>query len=208
MRYLAVFTLLLFLAASCNEKMLKRNYGIKFHTHLQDEQIIEYTQKMGLGKFNLYKLDTSFYSYLYRFDETYTFKRENHLHPLQAIFYNSKGEMISFLSGSFADAGLFNLKWGKKEIYHSRFPPQSQTPVDDMLPLDSLRNFIGPLKVSDTSSSSKKFTVVVFVADFTGRQLERFLRFLDVSKLQQDVHGGVDVMVVAADNFYPEDRRK
>jgi len=207
----SVFVLLMVFLVSisaCSEKQLRKSYGMKPHFHLQPDEIKARSAAWGMDMINLYEIDTSVVSYLYTFGPEYSFSRENHLHPLQAIFYNKDGKPVSFITGAFADAGVRNLSWNPNKNFEV-FPPRTLAQVDNMFTFGKQLSFMKPIDGAVADSTAFKdadYNVVVTYAEFTGRQTKRFLKEVLANKALNTKYK-VNYLFVNMDNLYPEDLR-
>jgi hypothetical protein len=83
--------------------------------------------------------------------DTLRFKEQikNHYQPLQALYYNANGELSRFYVNCYA-GGFPQLKWNRNGILNT-FPPQHQAPVDSILSLKTLSNFLHPVAPESSS---------------------------------------------------------
>jgi hypothetical protein len=203
-----ISTLLLISISACSEKQLRKAYGMKPHYHLSPDEIKSKAQAWGIDTADLYSIDTSIISYLYTFGPEYSFSRENHIHPLQAIYYNKEGKPVSFITGAFADAGLRNLSWNPQKNFEV-FPPRTLAQVDNMFTFSKHLAFLKPVNGAAPDSakfSGADYNVLVMYAEFTGRQTRRFFKEVIANKALNNKYK-VNYIFVNTDGMYPEDLR-
>ncbi len=197
--------ILLLFTYGCSEKKLRKAYGMKPHYHLTGEEIKARGTVWNIDP--IMSIDTSILSYLNTFGPEYTFYKENHIHPLQAIFYNKDGRPVSFITGTFADAGIRNLKWNQNKSFDN-FPPRTLAPLDDIFTFNKHLSFIRTLDGNSIDSSrytGVDYNVVVMYSEFTGRQTKRFLKEIAENR-EMGKRFKMNYIFVNTDNLYPEDQ--
>ncbi|HNR49456.1 MAG TPA: hypothetical protein PKN14_09445 [Bacteroidia bacterium] len=180
---------------------LRGLYGIKKIKNIDENTIKHYALKYNIPAADIYKLDTAYISYLLSLD-TVKFKTQikNHLQPLQALYYDKSGQLISFQINCYA-GGFPNLKWNRNKIMEA-FPPSQQAPLDSILRLDTQFNYIKSLSQTKSDYREKSdYTVIVYWSKFMGRQSKRFIRYI-----QNNIHlaseKNIKVIYVNTDNIY------
>lgn len=142
-------------------------------------QYDENTQAKFEKKYNIpaessYQLDTSYFSFVAGWDTLFKQERKDHLQPLQALYYNEKGELISFHVNCYA-GGFPNLKWNRNGVMES-FPPGQQAPLDTLLSLQKQLEFLNPTSRSQKEIKTTDYTVVVYWSAYMGRQSKRLIK--------------------------------
>lgn len=146
-------------------------------------------------------LDTSYLNYLASLDKIkYREQIKNHYQPLQALYYDQNGSLRSFQTNCYA-SGFPNLKWDKDGIM-TTFPPKQQTPLDSLVPFETLHKYIRPLtSTANISFENYDFIVVVFWSKFMGRQSKRLIHHVqDNIKLARDKR--IKIVYVNTDNMF------
>ena len=176
-------------------------YGMKKSKPVDEVTIARYAGKYNIPPADSYLMDTSFVSWLLAQD-TSLFKWEihNHYQPLQALYYNQEGELVSFQVNCYA-GGFPNLQWERDSIF-TAFPPLEQTKVDSLLPLEKLLTFIRPVGNSKpVDVKGLDYVVVVQWNRFMGRQSKRLIRIvLQNSLLAKEVN--FKIIYVNTDNNF------
>ncbi len=181
--------------------LLNGFYGIKKPQPIDDEQIREYAEKLKLPVKDIYQIDTSYLTFILSLDTTkFKSEQKNHFQPLQVLYYNLSGDLISFHINCYA-GGFPNLKWNR-EGYFDTFPPKTQAPLDNILPYGKLSDYLITL-----SSSAKPiptdydYTVVVFWNRFMKRQSKRLIQTVrNNCRLAKDKK--VKIVYVNDDNLF------
>ncbi len=176
-------------------------YGMKNLKKINENTIVRFSKKYDVSQTDNYELDTSYVSFLFSFDTTkYKEQVKNHYQPLQALYYDKKGQLISFQINCYA-GGFPNLHWNRDNIM-TTFPPQQQAPVDSIIPLDIQLKYLRPLSRTN-SFSIKNYDYIIFVYwnIFMGRQSKRLIHSVQENcKLSGDKK--VKIIYVNTDNFF------
>ena len=135
--------------------------------YLTKEDLENFRKEFNLPKEKTFRLDTNYTRYLFSFDTLrYSDAILNHFQPLQAIYYDKKGQMISFHTNCYASAGLQDnrdFKWDQQNAFAS-FVPKTVVPLDSILPLFRHLSFIRTFdnKSIDTTGFSRcDYTVII-----------------------------------------------
>ncbi|MES2589264.1 MAG: hypothetical protein V4622_09795 [Bacteroidota bacterium] len=177
MKKLLILTLLIlaFHLTSCMS-ILQSIYGIKDPKIISDTEIIKSSKKFKVDQNTSYKLDTSYYSFIINLDTNlFKVQRKNHIQPLQALYFNSQGELVKFYINCYA-GGFPNLDWNRDGNLET-FLPKDQAPVDTILNLQKLVNFLRPVKTSTNQDfENQDYNVFVFWSKCTKRHSKRLIR--------------------------------
>jgi hypothetical protein len=185
-----VIALVIIISGQSCSPLISGIYGIKKPKKVNNKTIIDYSVKFNIPLTGSYVLDNKYKDFLSKFD-TAKFKEQikNHFQPLQVLYYDNKGELKTFLINCYA-GGFPNLKWNRNGTM-KKFPPKKQAPTDNIMPLDSLLNFLKPLKTTkNIIDFEPAFTVVVFWNVFMNRQSKRLIRLV-----QKNINREADVKV-------------
>jgi len=170
---------------------------------LGNQEIIEYSEKFKIPYNELYQLDTAYSGFLIslRKDTTLNAIVKNHYQPLQAMYFNKDGRLISYYINCYAETSFLNLKWDANNSF-AVFPPLHQ----DGLEPDTLFNFFQFHKFFNKLSEKEDTTeyrydnyVVVFWNAFMGRQSKRLINI--VQQNRKLATGNVKYFFVDNDNF-------
>jgi hypothetical protein len=174
-------------------------YGIHDLKPLDDSKILRYSKKYGIPNEGNFKLDTAYLSLLNSFGQKKYFREiKNHYQPLQALYYDSSGYLISFQINCNA-GGFPNLKWNRNGNFES-FPPKLQTRPDSLIDLNTYLKYLMP--ISQASNSFKKdsrYTILIHWNRFMGRQSKRLIRIVKRNSKMADKK--LNIIFINNDNF-------
>jgi hypothetical protein len=165
--------------SSC-ESILLGAYGIKEYKALGEAEVLKCATQYAIPAKDVYLLDSSFLGYLKTFesDERHT----NHYQPLQALYFNGEGQLVSYQVNCYA-GGFPNLKWNRNDNF-SVFPPKQQAPLDSMVNLETQMRFLQKLVQTETFlAKDYNYVVVVFWSRVMGRQSKRLIKFVQKNAL-------------------------
>ncbi|MCA0429331.1 MAG: hypothetical protein LCH32_02385 [Bacteroidetes bacterium] len=143
-------------------KLAQSIIGVKSPKQLTNCQIEKTSKSFKVDQTANYRLDTSYLKFILKLD-TIKFKQQikNHIQPLQALYFNSKGELQKFYINCYA-GGFPNLKWNRGGVLDV-FPPKDQAPLDTVLNLNKQLYFIKPVCASTPILSIEKHNYYVFI---------------------------------------------
>lgn len=176
-------------------------YGIKIPRQIDDKEIIQYSRKFKIPTADIYKLDTSYSTFLLSHDRTvYEDQMANHIQPLQVLYFDTNGNLLSYHIDCNA-GGFPNLKWNRNQAF-STFPPKTQAPADSFLPFEKQMNFLIPLEQTLAfSKAGLDYVAIVYWSRFMGRQSRRLIHIVqENSKLANP--GKLRIIYVNNDNFF------
>jgi len=175
---LMAFRLLLFVSliflSSCSA-IMSGIYGLRNVKSIDKSDIVKYGNQYHVPVDNSFVLDTNYIGFVKSlYGSTNEEQISNHLQPLQAMYFNENGSLISFHVNCYA-SGFPNLKWNRNQIMEV-FPPSQQAPVDSLIRFNNISpHFISYSSKDKLMNNQKKYTVVVFWNRFMGRQSKRFI---------------------------------
>ncbi|NCA20765.1 MAG: hypothetical protein EBS86_06460 [Crocinitomicaceae bacterium] len=194
-----LFFLIIFGLTSCSS-VFTSLYGIKKIKPIDETTILKYANKYKIPVADVYEIDSTYFSYLFSLD-TIKFKSQikNHYQPLQALYYNKTGQLLSFQVNCYV-GGFPNLKWNRNETL-TTFPPKQQAPIDSIVQLGTQMNYLNPLsKTEKFSMESYDYIVIIYWNRFMGRQSKRLIRFIiDNCKLEEK--GKIKIIYANSDNI-------
>ncbi len=158
-------------------------YGMKKPKPVDEVTIARFAGKYNIPPEDSYLMDTSFVSWLFEQDTSlHKWGIKDHYQPLQALYYNQMGELVSFQVNCYA-GGFPNLQWERDSIFNT-FPPLGQAKVDSLLPLGKLLTFIRPVGNSKpVDTEDLDYFIVVQWNRFMGRQSKRLIRLVQHNSL-------------------------
>jgi hypothetical protein len=176
-------------------------YGIKNVKPMDDKTVLTYGNKFNIPQDKSYLLDSTYIQFVKKQDTSkYSSEINNHLQPLQALYFDENEKLISYHINCYA-GGFPNLEWNRNQVMDV-FPPLQQAPVDSLVSLALIRNcirsVIGNNKVDSTRFNN---TVIVFWSRFMGRQTERFIQTVQ-QNASLSKGGIVNLIYVNTDNLY------
>lgn len=200
--YLAIITLLA--AALCFSSctsIFMAAYGIKSPERIENKVLLKTAKKYGIPTSEIFLLDTAYYAYLETFDSTlYSDQINNHFQPLQALYYDKNGNLLSFHINCYA-GGFPNLKWNRNGNFDT-FLPKQQAPIDSILPLQVHLNYLQSLSGNVISiNPDYDYYAIVYWNKFMGRQSRNLVRQVqENAKLTNDKK--IKIMYVNSDLFF------
>jgi hypothetical protein len=167
---------------SCSA-IVRQFYGIKNPKNINETTIIKFAEKYNIPIRDIYRLDTAYIEYLSSIDSIrHKSSIKNHFQPLQALYYNVRGQLVSFQINCYA-GGFPNLNWDKDSIMTS-FPPKQQAPIDSILPLYRQLQYIKPLpQTLKFSIKDYDYILIVFWNRLMGRQSKRLIRYVQQNSI-------------------------
>ena len=162
-------------------------YGMKSIKEVGETTILKYGKKYNIPNQDSYRIDTAYFSFLFSIDTTrYKSQIKNHYQPLQALYYDNKGNLQSFQVNCYA-GGFPNLQWDRDSIF-SVFVPKQQAPLDSIVPLETQMKYLFPLSQTEKISVEEyDYIIVVYWNRFMGRQSKRLIKFVqENAKLSKD----------------------
>jgi len=179
-------------------------YGFKKHKYLKDADIEKIAAKNQIPLNDLLVLDSTYKGFLRQFDTLlHAATIQNHYQPLQVLYFNKKGELLSFHANCFA-GGFPNLNW-TRDNHFQHFPPQTAAPLDSIFPLEKLLNFTRKTRddAAKINLNNSNFYVLVYWNRFLGRQSKRLIKLVQQNaKLHPQEK--VQIIYINNDNFFLE----
>src|SRR4030095_359290 len=113
--------------------------------NLSQEDLENFREEFNLPKEKTFRLDTNYIRYLFHFDTIrYADQIKNHYQPIQALYYDRNGQLVSFHINCYAGIdvpGKDDLNWNQENAF-ATFLPKSVAPFDSILPLMKHLSFI------------------------------------------------------------------
>lgn len=98
-------------------------------------------------------MDSTYYDFIFKLDTThFKAQRKNHIQPLQALYFDSKGALVKYYINCYA-GGFPQLKWNRNGNLNT-FLPKDQAPVDTLMNLERQKSFLKPVD-SETHAQFK-----------------------------------------------------
>lgn len=201
--FVIIFSAIILSGISGCASVVRSMYGMKKYKELNDVEIERAYKTYKVPQKEILVLDTSYFSFLSKFKADHTFSVDNHVHPLQALWYDKNGKQISFHSGVWADARVFSLKWNYKNQFDV-YPPKTGAPLDTIFGFeDHLKHvkYLDGRSVDPALYRDADFNVIVHFARFTGRMNRSLLRTVK-RNAALNRRFKVNYVYVNTDNFY------
>ncbi len=198
LKYLILaFTLVLF--SSCSGILMKV-MGLKKGKILTHEEIISQGIKYGISPEDAYELDTAYVSYILGMDSSvYKNQQNNHLQPLQALYFDSTGRLISYHVNC-SVGGFPNLKWNKFGVF-DQFPPENRTQLDTLLNFTKHFEYLIPITTKSNYCGNYEYLVIVHWNRFMGRQSKNLIRQVQ-ENARLAPEGKIKIFYANSDNIY------
>ncbi len=182
--------------------------GLKDPKPLSDIEITKYSKTFKVDQFYNYRIDTSYLDFIQKLDTTkFNEQRKNHIQPLQALYFNSKGELHKFYINCYA-GGFPNLKWNRDGMLNT-FLPKDQAPIDTILSLKRQLSYLRPVcsLTKESVENSFDFYIVVYWNKCTKRHSKRLIKSIQYN-VNKATSEKVIIIYANYDNVFAELDRK
>jgi hypothetical protein len=149
----------------------KALYGIKPQTTLNEAEIKAFNESLSCNNCIFLTADTSYTTVIRKILKTDSAQQYYHLQPLQALYFDSLNNLISFHVNCNA-GGFPNLNWNRNNVFDI-FPPATQTGITNGFTFDVLKD---ALKINNSPKNNLK--VVVFWALLLEKQSKRLIKIV------------------------------
>jgi len=216
MKIILLSVILIFVPLTSCNSVFMRLYGIKKIRYVTEKDIIGQAQKMGIDTGRIFVLKNSQPDSGNSKNIMITNNNNNnnktcvydptqfrHNQPLQALYFNSKGALISFHNNCYT-GGFPNLKWNRNNVFNF-FPPKSQIPVDTVFNIKNvLRNvyYINGGQSKLTNIDSSDFYIVIFWNIFMYRQSRRLIMVVNDNLKLADKKSKISIYYINDDNYF------
>ena len=160
--------------------VVKTIFGIQDPKVLSDKEISKFANRLKIPREDNFSLDTSYFDFILALDTNiYKSERKNHYQPLQALYFDSLGNLCRFYINCYA-GGFPNLKWNRNGNLNT-FPPAEQAPIDSIINLRKQISFLNNCGNSDLIiliNSNPDYTVVVYWNHFMNRHSKRLIKLI------------------------------
>ena len=190
--------LLLFSLTSCTSVFLSL-YVMKKPRLLSTEEQKKEAKRQGISIEHFYQIDTNYWAYLEKMDNSRQAQVKNHSQPLQALYFDEDGRLFRFYVNCYA-SGFPNLQWNRFGGL-DQFPPLPQSPVDSLFSFQDIAALIRPYGVGQQVIESAT-TIVVFWNRMMGRQSKRFVKLIQQNA--QLSKSPIQLMFVNTDELFLE----
>lgn len=190
--------------------MLMVAYGIKQPRFLNRDEVREMSEKLRIDTAHSYILNKNYFNQLEGRD-TLSSRRvvkcspmiSKYEQPLQLLYFDSKGELISFHNNCYA-GGFPKLKWNNDHQF-DRFIPKTTIPItDSAVNLSILISHLDPL-YSQSFVAQKKTIVVIFWSGFMLKQSKELI-LVARNNLMLDEKHSAEIIYVNTDNCFIDEK--
>lgn len=198
-----IVQILIIIFALFNTQSCTLLFGVKRIKPLSENKVFKQSSKFNIPVEDNYSLDTSYMQWVHDAAINNAKLRNDHLQPLQAIYYAKENNFIAPISWQInCYAGGFpNLEWNRNGIMEV-FPPKEQAPLDSLFSLNKHVEFFKPLAgVTAFNSIEYDYVIVVFWSRFMNRQSKKLIEVVQKNrKLANDKK--VRILYINNDNFF------
>ena len=134
--------------------------------YLSQEDLENFRKEFNLPKEKTFRLDTNYIRYLFSIDTTrYADQIKNHYQPIQALYYDRDGQLVSFHINCYASTGIpdSDFNWNQQNAFEN-FVPRTAAPLDSILSLSKHLSFIRTFDksaIDTTGFSAFDFTIII-----------------------------------------------
>ena len=157
-------------------------------------KIVNYANKYSIPQKNSFIIDTTYISYVYSLDSSLNQIKKNHLQPLQALYFNKTGKLISYHINCYT-GGFPNLKWNRNGVFDS-FPPKTQAPLDTIFTYNDIRKFVKDIN----DDKNAEYNILVFWNIAMGRQSKRLIKIVNENAKLADK--SINIIYVNDDDIF------
>ena len=188
---------------SCRSIMTKA-YGIKDIKYLSNEEIQKSSAGLEIPSDQSFELDKYYFTAISGRDSVRNLNGKcspmisKYMQPLQLMYFNEKGELISFHNNCYA-GGFPKLKWNSDGQFNQFIPTTTIPITDTALRLNILLPHIKPLNGNLLLTSDT--TVILFWSEFMHKQSKNLIRTAK-KNLDLDKSGRHKIIYVNTDNFF------
>ena len=174
-------------------------YGMKDVDFNDSNRIKTHANKYNIPKQDSYKITMGYLGLINSFDSTFNIEKRNHLQPLQALYFDNNGDLISYHVNCYA-GGFPNLKWNRNNNFDT-FPPKTVVTNDTILSFNKLSGSIISIDNKKYKSQTKyDYNIVVFWSIRMGRQSKRLIKY--VQENAELTNKRVNIIYANVDDIY------
>jgi len=172
--------------SSCSKTAMSA-YVIRSPKKYSSDKIFQIGIKYGIQKENIILLNNRYYKFLDSVSSSHginikqcdsnSVNYKNHLQPLQLLFFNKKGTLISFHNNCYC-GGFPNLEWNQDGILDS-IPPRTSITLDSIFTFQRLQQFFTFNELNNNRPNSHyEYSLVVLWTTFMGRQSKKLIELV------------------------------
>ena len=152
-------------------------YGMESGYYNDSNYVETYAKEYKIPEEKSFSINSEYFSYIKNLDDSLWINQKNHLQPLQAMYFDNTGKLISYHINC-TTGGFPNLKWNRDNRFET-FPPKDVVTQDTILNYRKLANFIVPVNNNKyIPNYNVDYNVVVFWSIRMGRQSKRLIKLV------------------------------
>lgn len=189
-RFIVIMASCLCLFSSCMMIL-----GVKDVKHPTVPFIKKLTAKKKMSS-NAYYIDSSYIRNIgKRTSDKHILK--NHLQPMQALYFNPEGRMVSYYINCYANPSMLSthLKWNENNTF-GQFPPKGNAPLDSLLTFSDLYSMLIP--IGPNQLHPENYKVVVFWSRTFDRHSRHLIKQI---KRNNQLTQNLDILYVNVDMY-------
>lgn len=194
-----LFVWILFSFTACTPIIL-RTMGMKKPRVITEEDLYSYGRKWNMSLYHQQTLLPSFVDEVQKLDSLHPALAKNLLQPIQAMYFDSSGQLISYHINCYA-GGYPNLHWNRDGNFDV-FPAKTQAPCDSMITLTWLLPHFKPLEFPCVKMKDVHYTVVVFWSRWTGRQSRHLVEYVQKNLKLAPKESRIQILYVNTDDVF------
>jgi hypothetical protein len=174
--------------------------GMKNPRIISEKEMYAYGRKWNMSIYYQQTLLPTYVDEVQKFDSLYPSLAKNLLQPIQAMYFDASGKLISYHINCFA-GGYPNLNWNRNGNFDV-FPAKTQAPCDSLITLSWLLPHLKPLEFPCVEMKDLNYTVVVFWSRWTGRQSRHLVEFVQKNMKLASKETQIQIMYVNTDEIF------
>lgn len=196
-RFLSVSILLSMTACT---PLILSTMGMKNPRIITEDEMYTYGRKWDMSIYYQQILLPTYVDEVQKLDSLHPALAKNLLQPIQAMYFDSSGKLISYHINCYA-GGYPNLNWNRNGNFDV-FPAKTQAPCDSSITLSWILPHLKPLELPCVKIKDLNYTVVVFWSRWTGRQSRYLLEFVQKNLKLASKATRIQIMYVNTDEIF------
>ena len=167
---------------------------------INEEELYDFGRKWNMSVYFQQILLPSYVDEVQKLDSIHPALAKNLLQPMQAMFFDSSGKLISYHINCYA-GGYPNLNWNRNGNFDV-FPAKTQAPCDSLITLSLLLPHFKPLEFPCVKMKDVNYTVIVFWSRWTGRQSRRLVEYVQKNMKLAPKETRIQIFYVNTDDIF------
>lgn len=199
-RNIRFVSLLILLSMTACTPLILSTMGMKNPRIITEDEMYTFGRKWGMSIYFQQTLLSTYVDEVQKLDSLHPTLAKNLLQPIQAMYFDSTGKLISYHINCLA-GGYPNLNWNRNGNFDV-FPAKTQAPCDSLVTLAWLLPHLKPLEYPCVKIKDLDYTVVVFWSRFTGRQSRHLVEFVQQNLKLASKETRIQIMYVNTDEIF------